>query len=162
MSTPVSTADDIVQGCVKYLLGQPTVVAAVGRTDGGTPMLFQHTLYTVVEGTSSTAAVIGYNGGWSGANEYSTARFPRVSLTLWADPLRDAGKNTVDPGEVWRRINSVFEVFDKVLHRPQGGVQWWGDVRTSTCVRSAEPVVYPVPDGDGLMRCFNQYNVEMA
>ena len=160
--TQPNDVDDLVAGCVRYLLDLPTVVATLGVTPSGTPWLFQHTLFVEVEGTSSTAAVIGYAGGWSGGNEHNTARFPRLSLDLWADPLRDPQKNVTEPGEVRRRLQRVFEVFDRTLHRPQGGVQWWGDVRTLSSSRLAEPAVYPVPDGNGLLRAQTFYAVEQG
>lgn len=160
MTTPVA-ADDIVQGAVKYLLTQPACVAAVGTTDAGTPLIFQHSVFVPIEGRSTTAAVIAYSGG-DGANVHNTMRFPRIMLEIWADPLRDRGRNTVDPGEVWRRINATFTVFDRALHRPQGGVQMWGTVRTINCTRMAEPAVYPVPDGDGLLRAATFYGVEQG
>ena len=161
MTTPV-TDDDIVQGAVKYLLSQPRCVAAVGTTDIGTPLIFQHQLFYPIEGKSTTAAVVTYNGGSESANLHNTMRFPRIMLELWADPLRNMGRNTVDPGEVWRRINAVFSIFDRALHRPQGGTQMWGSVRTISCQRMAEPIVYPVPDGDGMMRAATFYGVEQG
>lgn len=157
MSGPV-TRDDLVQGAVKYLLAQPSVLAVLGTTDAGTPRLFQYELFGVMEGTGSTAAVIGRGGGWDGGNEHNTTRFPRLTLELWADPMRDVTK----PGEVWRRIDAALDAFDRVLHRPQGGEQWWGTVRTISCVRGSEPLVYPVPDGDGLLRGIAYYFVEQG
>ncbi len=161
MTAPVST-DDLVQGAVKYLLTESSVLAVVGTTDMGTPMLFQHQLYGTVQSTSKTAAVVGYGGGWAGGNEHNTLRFPRLSLELWVDPLRDNDGNVKEPGEVYRRMNVAFAAFDKVLHRPQGGIQWWGTIRTLSSVRSGEPSVYPVPDGDGLLRAQTFYAVEMG
>ncbi len=161
MTTPVA-ADDIVQGAVKYLLARPECVAAVGHTDIGTPLIFQNALFYPIEGKSTTAVVINYAAGYQGANLHNTMRFPRIMLEIWADPLRNLGRNTVDPGEVWRRINATFTVFDKALHRPQGGVQMWGSLRTIGCTRLAEPIFYPVPDGDGMMRAATFYGVEQG
>ncbi len=161
MSTPVNT-DDLVQGAVINLLLQPSVVAVLGATPAGSPWLFQHALYVAVEGTSSTAAVIRRAGGWAGANEHNTMSFPRLSLELYCDPQRDSGKNITDPGEVWRRIDAAYQAFDRVLHRPQGGEQWWGEIRTSSCSRLAEPTMYAVPDGNGLLRAQVFYAVEQG
>ncbi len=161
MSAPVTT-DDLVQGAAKYLLAQPEITAVLGATPEGSPWLFQHNLYVNVEGSSSTAAVVGYGGGWSGGNEHNTLRFPRLSLELYADPQRDAGMNVVEPGEVWRRLNEAFETFDRFLHRPQGGDQMWGTVRTISSTRSTEPSMYAVPDGSGLLRAQAFYALEQG
>jgi hypothetical protein len=161
VSSPVDT-DDLIAGATKFLQAQAGVLAVLGTTADGTPLLFQHDLYVVMEGTSSTAAVLAYGGGWSGANPHNTLRFPRLSLQLWADPVRDDGHNPVRPGEVQRRIHAAFGVFDRLLHRPAGGEQWWGTVRTLSSVRSAEPSIYPVPDGNGLLRAQAFYAIEQG
>ena len=160
MTTP--TLDDFVQGATKHLLAQPTLLAALGRTPGGTPMLFQHQLYAPVEGTSASALVVSSGGSWAAANTYNTVRFPRLHIEMYCDPKRDMGRNTVDPGEVYRRVDSLFGILDRILHRPQGGTQMWGTVRTISCVRAVEPRPYRVPDGDGLMRAEIFYSVEMG
>ncbi len=161
MTSPVTT-DDLVQGCVKWLLDQPAVHTVLGTFPGtAIPFLFQNQRYERIEGTSSTAAVIARAGGWAGANEYNTASFPRLSLEIWADPIRDAG-NITDPGEAYRRLHATFRVFDRLLHRPQGGTVMWGSVRTLTCTRQAEPAVYSVPDGDGMLRMQVFYGVTEA
>ncbi len=161
MSQPF-TCDDLVQGAAKHPLAITDVVAVLGTTDSGTPWLFQHYCYATVEGTSSTAAVLGYGGGWSGGNEHNTLNFPRLSLVLYADPLRDVNKNITEPGEVYRRIMNAFMVIDRHLHRPQGGVQMWGDIRTLSCVRTAEPNLYPVPSGEGVLRAQTFYAIEQG
>ncbi len=160
MTTP--TVDDLVQGITKHLLAQPALVNALGRTPGGSPMLFQHQLYTPVEGTSASAIVLSSAGAWATANTYNTVRFPRLLIEMYCDPKRDMGRNTVDPGEVYRRVDSLFGILDRILHRPQGGTQYWGTVRTISCVRSGEPRPYRVPDGDGLMRAELYYSIEMG
>ncbi len=156
MTAPVTT-DDLVQGLVKWLLEFPDIAAVLGTyPDTSTPWLFQHSLWATVEGSQGTAAVVSRGGGWAGANEHNTMRFPRISLELYADPIRDAARNLSDPGEVWRRIDAAFNAFDTRLHRPAGQDVRWGDVRTLGCLRLGEPSVYPVPDGEGVLRlqCF--------
>lgn len=160
MTTPVD-ADDIVQGAVKWLQNFPDVRAVLGGTDSS-PWLFQHQLWVVAEGTQSTAAVIIDAGGWGGPNPHNTMRFPRLSLEISADPIRDAGNNIIDPGEVNRRIKHAYRVIDAHLHRPQGGEQWWGQIRTIGCTRLIEPSVYPVPAGGGLLRLTATYAVTEA
>jgi hypothetical protein len=156
---PVTT-DHLVAGCVRWLSGLPDITNVIGYDPiDAAPYLYQHKLWTVMEGTQSTAAVIGREGGWTGANLHNTLRFPRLSLEIWCDPLRDAGMNVVDPGEVWRRVDVAWSAFDRRLHRPQGEVQMWGQVRTIAASRLTEPVVYQVPDGDGMLRLLTFYAV---
>lgn len=159
MVTPVDT-DDLVQGCVKHLQVQADVLAVLGTDlDTGAPLLFQHRMWAGMEGSSSTSAMVYRDGGWAGPNLHNTLRFPRLTVEVWVDPIRDPQNNVIDPGEAHRRIEYVYEVFDWHLHRPQGGQQMWGTVRTIACVRLSEPTVYAVPDGDGLLRLVVAYAV---
>lgn len=153
--------DDIVQGCVKYLQAFPDVVAVVGSfaVVPASPYLFQHRLWVEMEGSQSTAAVISSDTGWAAPNLHNTLRFPRVVLTLYADPARDSQGNVTDPGEVRRRIDDAFTVFDRRLHRVSGGTQMWGTVRTVSCERLTEPTNAAVPDGDGLRSLVASYAV---
>lgn len=159
MTTPVNT-DDIVQGAVKYLSAKPAVLAVLGTFEGSTvPYLFQRRMWAEMEGSSSTACMIYSDGGWTSANNHNTLRFPRLSIEIWADPIRDSTNNVTDPGEVWRRIDHAYMVIDTFLHRAAGGEQFWGTVRTVDCVRLTEPLTYEVPDGDGLLRLLVSYAV---
>lgn len=157
------TTDDIVQGAVKWLTTFDDVKAVLGAYDDDTPYLYQNKLWSRVEITQSTAAVIRQAGGWAGANITNTMRFPRLVLEIWADPLRDSMGNITEPGETYRRIRDAYNVLDKRLHRPQGGDQMWGSVRTISCVRLTEPdEPFPIPDGDGLLRLTAFYAVEQG
>lgn len=159
MTTPVAS-DDIVSGAVQYLMDQPEVVAAVSKyTIGGqvTPGIFGHQLPALIEGTSSTCLLLMNEGGWTTGNMENTLRFPRLTVNIWADPLRDNGRNASDPGEVMRRAFAVYKVVDKFLHRVAGPEVFFGTLRVITSVRATEPIIYMVPDGDGLVRCVINY-----
>lgn len=158
MTTPIAQ-DDIVQGCAKMLTQKLDVVAALGTDSEGNVLLRQYGLWMQMEGTQSTAAVIGNDGGWAGPNLHNTLRFPRITVDVYADPRRDAGGNLRDPGEVRRRINHAYQVIDRYLHRPEGGAEMWGSIRTLACARTIEPVITSVPDGGGLLRLFVAYGV---
>lgn len=155
MTTPV-TADDIVSGAVTWLRAQPEAIAAVSTyviTGQSTVGIFQYRPWATLEGTSTTCAVITNDGGWAAPNPHNTLRFPRLTLNIWADPLRDSVNNVVDPGEVMRRAFATYRVFDKLLHRTGGPEVVWGQLRVLSSVRLVEPTIYVVPDGDGLVRC---------
>lgn len=161
MSAPV-TADDIVSGAVTRLRGIPEAVAAVSTfIIGGVPTagIFQYRLWAKVEGEGGTCAVLSSDGGWAAANMHNTLRFPRLTLNIWADPIRDDINNVVDPGEVMRRSFATFKVFDKYLHLAGEAEVTWGQLRVISCVRLTEPTTIVVPDGDGLVRCQVNYAV---
>ncbi len=154
--------DDIVQAAATWLLGFPDVVSALGTfvIDGvPTPGLFQYSNWVNIGGSSSTSCVIDSEGGWAAANPHNTLRFPRLSINVWADPIRDSINNNADSGEARRRATQTFWTIDRHLHRAQGGSQIWGDLRTVDCVRLTEPTLYIVPDGDGLVRLMAYYGV---
>lgn len=144
--------DDVVAGCVRYLSPIARVREVLGAFDDGTPWIFQRSLHVTIEGSQSAGLVISYRGGWGAPNQHNTLEFPRLGLELWVDPLRDALNNTVETAETERRAAAILRVIDRVLHRPQGGDQFWGTVRTVGCLRLGEPNFYSVPDGDGVVR----------
>lgn len=159
MSAPVND-DDVVSGAVTFLLAQPQVLAAVSSfTIGGsrTPGVFQYKTWAKIEGSQGTCAVITNDGGWTGPNIDNTLRFPRLAVNIWADPLRDSQNNVTDPGEVMRRAYATYRAFDAVLHRTGGPEVMFGTLRIIASVRLTEPVIYVVPDGDGLVRCQTIY-----
>jgi hypothetical protein len=153
--------DDLISGVVEgYLLNQPDVVAALGAFPDGVPYLFQRDLWLNLEGTQSTAARLYRAGGWAGPNPHNTMRFPRLGLEITADPVRDAVNNAIgSTAEVEQRLDKVYKVFDRHLHRPANAVQMWGSVRTIGCARLGEPMTFPVADGGGLMRLSVFYGV---
>lgn len=154
--------DDVVSGAVKFLLVQPEILEAVSSyIIGGqnTPGIFQYRTWTNIEGSSTTCAVLSSDGGWAGANMHNTLRFPRLTCNIWADPMRDAGRNVTDPGEVMRRCFAVYKVFDKYLHRTGGPEVYFGTLRIISSVRLTEPTILVVPDGDGLVRCQTTYAI---
>lgn len=162
MTAPV-TADDIVSGAVTYLRAQPDAIAAVstfnisGKLVAG---IFQYRTWVPMEGSASTCVVLSNEGGWAAANTHNTLRFPRLTLNVWADPIRDNNPNNVsDPGEVMRRVFAVYRVFDAYLHRTAGSEVMWGQLRVISSVRLTEPLIFAVPDGDGLVRCQVTYAV---
>lgn len=151
MTTPVDT-DTLVQGAVKWLSSFDDVIETLGAyPDTATPYLFQNSLWQTIEGTQSAAAVISRAGGWAGPNQHNTMRFPRISLEIFVDPLRDIDGNVTEPGETGRRAEAAYRVLDAHLHRPQSGVQMWGTIRTLGCTRLGEPAVYSMSDGDGMV-----------
>lgn len=155
--------DDLIQGAVKYLAGFSDVLAVLGAFTDNTPYLFQHELWTDMEGSGSTAAVVRRAGSWSGGNPHNRLRFPRIAVDLWADPHRDANHNITQPGEVYRRLETVYFAVDDHLHRPTGDTQMWGDVRTIGCLRLGEPTEpLAVGDGDGLLRQTVYYAVSQG
>lgn len=156
-------SDDIVTGCVKFLKSKSSVLSAVSTAviDGQmVPLLFGYSLWgTPIENTQMTAAFITSDGGWAGPNLHNTLRFPRITLNIWADPIRDGNGNVADPHEVMLRINNTYEVIDNYLHRPEGETQMWGQIRTVASVRLTEPLTYRVPDGDGIVRLQATYAI---
>lgn len=161
MTAPV-VEDDIVSGAVKWLRAQPEAVAVVSSfvIDGvETAGIFQYRPWAKLEGTGKTAVVFSHEGGWTAANTHNSLRFPRLTMNVWADPLRDARNNVRYPGEVMRRVYACYKTFDSFLHRTGESEARWGTVRVISSVRLAEPVIYVVPDGDGLVRCLVNYAI---
>lgn len=154
MTTPVPSGLDVISGCAVYLSAQTVLTDLLGKFESDDePFLFQDEIRMVeLEGTQKAAVVVADGGSWSSGNEHNTMEFPRLRIDLYVDPLRDADLNYVEPAETMRRGRLIWKVINSLLHRPQGGTQMWGGVRTLSCVKLARPEPYPVTDGDGMLR----------
>ncbi len=162
MTAPVNT-DDLVSGCAAYLLAQPEIVAAVSEYLIGGVLsagIFQYRPWAKIEGSSGTAIVLTADGGgWAAANMHNTLSFPRLTVNIWADPVRDGMRNVTDPGEVMRRAYAVQKIVDRFLHRTGGPEVYFGTLRIISSVRLTEPFTYVVADGDGLVRSQTMYAI---
>lgn len=150
----VTATEDIVTGATRYLRSKPEVIDAVDTfvIDGKlTPGVFSYRLWTTMEGSQKTSIVLAHEGGWATPNLHNTLRFPRLVLNVWADPLRDAQNNNIDP-RVRGRANACYEIVDRFLHMTAGAERMFGTIRVVSCVRITEPVIADVQDGDGLIR----------
>jgi hypothetical protein len=162
--------DDVASGGYYHLISLPDVLALIGSfpaddpDNSGIPWVFTRNLYTrmeaqgIVKGSQAVALVCVNAGQGSGVLDYSTIRWQRLEVDIWVDPLRDAYGNVTSPSETEGRGLNVFSVLDSHLHRASlsDKTQQWGDLITVNGLRMTEPVWYPVPDGDGLIRgvCF--------
>jgi len=146
--------DDIVQGCVKWLESKSDLTVMLGEFEEfpNQYYLFQYEMGVVLEGTQKAAVVVDQMGSWASPNVHNSMKFPRLKIEIWVDPIRDPERNFVNRSETRRRMNAIYNTVDRYLHRPQGGEQIWGTVRTVDCTRLGEPVIYPVGDGDAMLR----------
>lgn len=163
-------ATEVSGGAYHYLSSLPDVLELVGSfpdddpDNSGVPWIFVHNLYTrmesqsIVKGSQAVALVCITAGLGSGVLDYSTVRWQKLELDIWVDPLRDQFGNITKPSETSHRGQNIFTVLDSHLHRAalQDKTQVWDTLVTINGIRLTEPVWYPVPDGDGLIRgvCF--------
>lgn len=163
-------ADDVASGVWWYLTSLPDVLAAVGSfpaddpDNANVPWIFVRNQLarmedmSVVKGSQAVSLVCINMGQSSTPSPSFSARFQRLEVDIWVDPLRDAMGNVTNPSETEGRGNSVFGIIDSHLHRvaTDQNTQQWGDLITVASIRMTEPVWYVVPDGDGLIRgaCF--------
>lgn len=166
-------ADDVVQAARQFLATFPEVMSELG-SDAGTVYLFQWSLHVPVEGTQEVACVLSTTGSWTSPNTHNTAKFPRLLVEVYADPIRDV-KRSPTVYNTQQRALRVAEKISDVLHRPFAGE--WGPVanpaydsadpeaepetiplrvfddnlRIIASHRLDEPAPFPVPDGDGMV-----------
>ncbi len=151
--------DDIVQGCVKWLESFSDITDLLGKFEDEQPFIFQWTMQGVLEGSSSSAVVVSQAGSWAAPNVHNTLRVPRLVIEIFADPVRTLERDYVNVSEVRRRVTAIFSSVDKHLHRPQGGSQMWGTLRTLECVRLGDLNIEDVPNGDKMVRAWVYYGV---
>lgn len=165
--------DDVASGAYDFLVNQPAVTAAIGSfpaddpDNAGVPWIFVRTPYTrmedssIVKGSQAVALVTCYMGQAASPVVMSTARQVRLEVDIWVDPLRDAMGNVTNPSETENRGLGIYDLIDSYLNRVavDENTQLWGDLVTVSSARMSEPIWYPVPDGDGLIRGVCFYNV---
>lgn len=157
-----------------YLAAQPDVIALLGGDTTWSTWIFEDSPRVLVENSGSVMIVVSEDGGWAGANEYNTARFPRLLIDIWADPTRNPD-GSVRKKDAKKKIDAVYKAVDKCLHLvhkslPGGLSIQWGTaeqmaertgLRIDGSVRSGEPSYDPTFDNEGGYMARVVYNVSI-
>lgn len=167
--------DDIVRGCVKYLLALPDVTNAVG-SDANGPFIFEGTCGVRMQGQSVntpgnavTSLVVYRAGNWSSPNPGMTGEFPKLGFEIWADPPRQNPSLEVPAGEVTRpqdaRIAAeyLYSILDYHMNRTARGLVMFGSMYTWDSTRLSGVSYLPtLPSDDHVIMgsCF--YGIETA
>jgi hypothetical protein len=163
--------DDVGGGAVRYLSGFSDVTSLLGSFPGGDanpanagkPWLFSDSnqgMLQVVEGTSASAIVLSDFGAWDTPVPMATARFRRLRVDIWTDPLRDAYKNVTETSALTaNRGTAVFNAVHFRLQRTDPDVVFWGDLCTNGCQLLTDIQWLPMADGDWLLRGVAYYGV---
>ena len=154
---------DLQGAAVKYLLGIPAVVDAVGEfPDSGKPFIFRDEILVNLEDGqySAVSAIVIEDAGASLSLTQSRFRSRRLRMTIWANGDRDMLGNFINPRSVRLKIDDTFKVVDKYMHRTDTESVYWDGIRTISCDRTvdlSEPVA--ITDGDGIMIATAYYTV---
>lgn len=152
MASPVDD-DDLLSGCVKYLLSIPEIVSLVG-SDGpkaAGPFIWQEAPLENMEQQAETAIVVMPPTSWGASDDAHTQQHLRIGLEFWTGPIRDALGNVIEPAETRRRMNAVYREVDRFMHRPDTKTVYWGTVRTYWVERIGNINRYSVGDAKELV-----------
>jgi hypothetical protein len=149
-----SYPDDIVRGCVQYLLGLPSVTNLVGSDDDGA-WIFEGVIGVRMTKVSTNTpgfpqlAMVVYNAGsWGSPNPGMTAKFPKIGIEIWADPPRDALGQVTNPQEARVAASYLYDTVDYYMNRTARGVVMFGDVLTWDSTRLGEIAFLPTVAAD--------------
>lgn len=162
---------DLVHAAYLYLAGISEVVAAVGSIvpadpdEDEVPYIFQRKTGVQMQQSGSSFIIVNKDGIWTSPNQHNTAEFPRLKIVLFVDPRRTTEYNpldnqVIDNAEAYRRINALYRIVDRYLHRPQHDTTTWGGLRIHSCVRLAASEPVEVPQQDGLLAMDIYYAIE--
>lgn len=163
----LTAATDLAVAAHRMLSAVPGVIGALGSNPAATPgdvWLFVRELNAQVEGSGKAAAVLREEGSWTRPNPHNTARFPRLSLEIYADSTRDQGQAVIR-NDAEARARAVWEQFQAVLHRVDGFAEVWGAAPGDPGMRvwgsqlMSLPDVYPVQDWQGGVRLQCHYGL---
>lgn len=157
-----------------YLASQPSVTSLVGSDSTWGPWIFEDRPRLIVENTGKCLIVVTKDGSWASANDYNTARFPRLIIDIWADPTRNAD-GSLRKEDAKAKIEAVYKAVDKCLHLvnkslPGGISVMWGTsaqvanrtgIRIDASTRSGEPEYSPTFGNEGGYMGRVVYNVSI-
>lgn len=146
-----------------FLIQQTSVTDLLGKDELNQPMIYANQPEATIENTGSAMVVISVVDGW-GANDHNTARFPILTVDIWADPTRNIDLS-VKRKDADLKIEKVFLAMDKFLHMmnnslPGGASVMWGTAteltnrqgtRITSSIRQDEPTIRPAIDDQGAM-----------
>ena len=156
-------AEALQGAAVKYLLSLPEVVEVVGKfSESLKPFIFRDEMLVNLERSQyeAVSAVVVEDGGPLAVNAISRFRARRLSVTIWANGLRDGMGNLVDPRTVEDKIFNTFAVIDRYLHRTDPAPVLWNETITFGSDRIGD-ISKPVSviDGDGIKIATAYYSV---
>lgn len=161
MTAPIPVEeDDLLQGAANYLLSLPDVVALVGSNQYG-PYIWQDAKLINFEeepavGIVVTTSAIGIT------DDAHTSHFERLGIEIWVGAIRDSVTGSVvEHAETRRRLNKVYKVVDRHLHRTDPRIEYWGTVRTHWCERIGGLDKFYAEDGGGTLVGQQFYAVQL-
>jgi hypothetical protein len=152
--------DDVGSGACLYLAQFSDVTSLLGSfpvtdpvaANAGKPYLFNSDLLVTLEGTGAAALVCSDLGGWQPPPQLGTWRFGRLSVQVYIDPARDAGRNITETSALTKnRGGAVFSAVQFRLQRTDPDAVVWGDLVTTGCQLISDGPWLAVPDGDHLL-----------
>lgn len=173
MTSPVfqlSASTDLAVAAHRRLAAVPSLTGVLGSsvaTSPGGVWLFVRELQVMVEGSGQAAAVLREEGSWARPNSHNTARFPRLSVEVFADSSRNASA-TIVRRDAEARARAVWERFQSFLHRPYAFSEMWGATGTDPGMRvwgsqlMSLPEVYAINDWDGGVRLACHYGLSVG
>lgn len=172
MTGPVqlTASSDLATAAHRRLVSVPGIFGALLSPPGANPggvWLFVRKLYALVEGSGRAAVVLREDGPWARPNAHNTARFPRLSVEIYADSTRDPS-GAIAREDAEARARAVWERFQEVLHRTTAFEEVWGagsndmGVRVWGSTLMALPDVYPLSDWDGGVRLQCHYGLSVG
>lgn len=161
--------DDIVRGCVKYLLGIPDITNLVGSDfDGawifeGAPGVNMQGISKTTPGSAVTSIVVFNAGTWGSPPPGQTVDFPKLGFEIWADPPRDEHGQVTRPQDARVAAEWLYKVLDFYMNRTARGVVMFGDVYTWDSNRMGSIAYLPsVPADDHTIMGTVYYGLQTA
>lgn len=157
---------DLVRATWQHLQADDPLMALLGSSTDWPYWLFRWKAYISLEGTSESMIVVSQNGSWATANPHNTMRFPKLQVEIFTDPERNTLKNPTGRTTEVRALE-VYEALDPLLHMPYGGEVTWGADTVAVRILGSkrtfgEPEILPVPEGDGMIRVRQMYEVSLG
>lgn len=133
---------------------QPFATGWVFRADiDGAP-------FRPVEGTGKGAISLMVYDSWASSTMWKSSSFPNLHVAIYGDPTRDTSDfPTMIDGKdralrIYKKIHGLFHDSANQIHK-------FADLRVVSTVAGGGFRINPVPEGDGLVRLDQTYNIHL-
>jgi hypothetical protein len=114
-----------------------------------------------IEGTGSGAISFMVYDSWASSSMWHSSSFPNLHIAIYGDPTRS--EETAFPHRLDGRERAIriYEKLHPLFHDSSNSIHKFSTLDVISSVAGGGFSVFPVPDGDGLVRLNQIYNVHL-
>lgn len=165
MTNIFSPPKTIARAVRNFAAADPGVRAVIGGDPApGDPWqqwIWVDTLQRAIENSQQTAVVIAQDGQWSAPNGHNTMEFPRLIVTIWADPTRNPDNSVYRP-DAKDKCKAVHNALRAIFHDTGNRHHDIDGIRVLSMECLEDPYFTTVSDGTGMVSAQTVYGFTLG